>query len=100
MPTTNLAVIPIDQNADGKIDKSEAFYEHLDQLTEAVALGNYPAPPARDLTFVIRKDKQTKLLQAFIRFVLEKEQQGYLLENGYVPLSESLIHIELKKLDQ
>ncbi|SMG14524.1 PstS family phosphate ABC transporter substrate-binding protein [Sphingobacterium psychroaquaticum] len=100
MPTTNLAVIPIDQNADGKIDKSEAFYGHLDQLTEAVALGNYPAPPARDLTFVIRKDKQTKLLQAFIRFVLEKEQQGYLLENGYVPLSESLIHIELKKLDQ
>jgi len=94
----DIAVIPIDVNANGKIDKEEDFYENLDDLTSAVALQRYPSPPARDLTFVVREDKMTKLLKAFIEFGLEKQQQGHLLENGYVPLNEELKNEELKKL--
>ncbi|WP_437919648.1 PstS family phosphate ABC transporter substrate-binding protein [Sphingobacterium sp. LRF_L2] len=93
-----LAVVPIDINADGVIAGNEDFYTNLDSLTAAVAEGKYPSPPARDLTFVIRSDRKTKLLAAFIQFVLDKQQQGYLLENGYVPLNESLKEEELKKL--
>jgi len=86
-PSGNIAVVPIDRNADGKIDEGEDFYGSLDELTRAIALGQYPSPPSRDLTLVVRKDKMTKLLQAFIAFCLAKEQQGVLLENGYVPLN-------------
>ncbi|WDF70697.1 PstS family phosphate ABC transporter substrate-binding protein [Sphingobacterium oryzagri] len=95
---SGLAVMPIDINADGQIDPSENFYSNLDSLTSAVATNRYPSPPARDLTFVIRSDKKTKLLSEFIRFVLDKQQQGYLLENGYVPLNDALTEVELKKL--
>ncbi|WP_235891183.1 PstS family phosphate ABC transporter substrate-binding protein [Sphingobacterium lumbrici] len=98
--TENLALIPIDVNKDGRIDSLESLYSDLDDLTNAVATNKYPSPPARDLTFVIRSDKQTKLLKEFIRFVLAKEQQGYLLENGYVPLNDKLKNIELEKIEE
>lgn len=97
-PTTNIAILPLDQNGNGRIDADENFYDNLDSLTQAIAVGRYPSPPVRDLTFVIRKDKQTKLLQAFIEFALDKAQQSHLLSNGYVPLTEELIQVELNKL--
>lgn len=94
----DIAVIPLDVNEDGRIDEEEDFYDHLDSLTNAVATNRYPSPPSRDLTFVIRSDKKTKLLSAFIAFVLENEQQAYLLDNGYVPLNEELKNSELNKI--
>lgn len=94
----DIAIIPMDINNSGKIDKEEDFYNDLDSLTSAVLTNHYPSPPARNLTFVIREDKKTKLLTAFIQFVLEKEQQGYLLENGYVPLNEEAKNHESNKL--
>lgn len=96
--TDRIAVLPIDVNNNGQVDSEEDFYDNLDSLVSAVATDRYPSPPARDLTFILRSDKQTKLLQAFVRFVLDKEQQGYLLENGYVPLNEELKTQELNKL--
>ncbi|MCL7986916.1 PstS family phosphate ABC transporter substrate-binding protein [Sphingobacterium sp. lm-10] len=99
LPSSGLAVIPIDINHDGKIDTEEDFYSTLPELTAAVAANRYPSPPARDLTFVIQQEhRDNALLKAFIQFVLEKEQQGYLLENGYVPLNEEAIAVENKKL--
>ena len=98
--TANIEVIPIDLNKNGKIDPEENFYDNIDQLTEAVAQGKYPAPPSRALLFVIKNENQSKLVNAFIRFVLDKNQQGYLLENGYVPLSKTQINKELYKLNK
>lgn len=94
----DIAILPLDINGNGRIDEDENFYSHLDSLTRAVAANRYPTPPTRDLTFVIRDDKKTKLLTAFIQFVLEKDQQGYLLENGYIPLNDEIKNKELKKL--
>jgi len=94
----HITTIPLDLNANGRIDEDEDFYGHLDSLTKAIAEKRYPSPPARDLTFVIRKDKQTKLIAAFISFALDKQQQGYLLENGYVPLNDETRNTELNKL--
>lgn len=92
-------VLPLDINADGKIDATESFYGDLNQLTTAVATKIYPSPPSRDLTFVIQEDKKTKLLKEFIRFCLAKSQQGVLLQNGYVPLNADQQNIELQKLN-
>lgn len=94
----DIAILPLDINGDGRVDETESFYGHLDSLTSAVATGRYPSPPSRDLTFVLRADKKTMLLTAFVRFVLKKEQQGYLLENGYVPLNDEIKDVELNKL--
>ncbi|PVH25296.1 PstS family phosphate ABC transporter substrate-binding protein [Sphingobacterium corticibacter] len=97
--SAGLAVVPIDINKNGQIDPEEGFYDTLPQLTEAVAANRYPSPPARDLMFVIHdKQRDNVLLNTFIQFVLEKEQQGYLLENGYVPLNDIAIARENQKL--
>lgn len=97
--TANIEVIPIDINKNGKIDPEESFYDNIDVLTEAVALDKYPSPPSRELLFVIKNDNQSILIKEFIRFVLDKNQQGYLLENGYVPLTTEQIEGELAKLN-
>ncbi|ULT25301.1 hypothetical protein KUH03_41940 [Sphingobacterium sp. E70] len=55
-------------------------------------------PPSRDLTFVTRNKTESLLLKEFISFVLQKQAQSQLLENGYVPLSATLINEELNKL--
>lgn len=94
----NIAVIPLDKNSNGKIDGNENFYNTLPELISAVANGQYPAPPARFLAFVIKTKTKSLLLQEFIHFVLEKEQQSYLIANGYVPLTEKQRGIELKKI--
>ena len=94
-----IVAIPIDLNKNGQIDPNEDFYQHLDSLTHAVATNVYPSPPARDLTFVIRSNKQSNLLKDFIRFILNDTEQSYLLENGYVPLDKETIIKELEKLN-
>ena len=97
--TENIAVVPIDINANGKIDPEEQFYSTLGELTAAVAAGKYPSPPSRELSFVIRNDNNSLLIKEFIRFILDREQQGILLENGYVPLNEEQRTTELQKLN-
>ncbi|TDQ77447.1 PstS family phosphate ABC transporter substrate-binding protein [Sphingobacterium yanglingense] len=94
----DIDVIPLDKNGNGKIDEEENFYNTIDELTTAVAAGKYPSPPSRPLAFVVKKDNINPLVQAFIRFVLDKKQQGHLLANGYVPMTEAQLAIELEKI--
>jgi len=96
--TNDIAIIPIDINNNGVIDTAENFYANLNELTKAVAAGQYPSPPSRELMFVIKNNNESKLIKEFIRFVLHKNQQGYLLENGYVPLNEDQKLKELEKI--
>lgn len=96
--TPKIAIIPIDINENGQIDDEERFYEDINELTEAVATGKYPSPPSRELMFVLKNESKSKLINEFIRFVLAKEQQGYLLENGYVPLNKEQQLQELEKV--
>lgn len=91
-------VLPIDLNADGQISENEDFYSTIDDLTDAVSNNHYPSPPARDLSFITKGKPDNLLVKEFISFVLKKKSQSYLLENGYVPLTESLINKELIKL--
>jgi phosphate transport system substrate-binding protein len=93
-----IGVVPLDLNKNGRADVEEQFYGTLSELTDAVATGKYPAPPSRELTFVTKQKTQSLLLKEFISFVLQKQAQSLLLENGYVPLNETLIKEELNKL--
>jgi phosphate transport system substrate-binding protein len=90
--------LPIDVNGNGKIDADENFYDTIDQLTDAIATGRYPSPPARNLGFLFKGKPQRRELVAFVKFVLT-DGQKYVDENGYISLSKQKIAEELKKLN-
>jgi len=89
--------LPIDVNGNGKIDADENFYDSIDNLTDAIASGKYPSPPARNLGFLFKGKPTRPELVAFVKFVLN-EGQKYVDENGYIQLSKQKITEELKKI--
>jgi phosphate transport system substrate-binding protein len=90
--------LPIDVNSNGKVDADENFYDTIDHLTDAIATGKYPSPPARNLGFLFKgKPKRPELVE-FVKFVLT-EGQKYVDENGYIALSKQKIAEELKKVN-
>jgi phosphate transport system substrate-binding protein len=90
--------LPIDVNGNGKIDADEDFYDTVDHLTDAIATGKYPSPPARNLGFLFKGKPTRPELVAFVKFVLS-EGQKYVDENGYIALSKQKIAEELKKVN-
>ncbi|WP_099366763.1 PstS family phosphate ABC transporter substrate-binding protein [Sphingobacterium sp. 1.A.4] len=98
--SANISALPIDINANGRIDEQEDFYGHLDSLTKAIGNGSYPSPPARDLMFVLQKGKHSKLLKEFFGFILQAKEQGYLLAHGYVPLDSATLGRQLEILNE
>ncbi|MDB5138007.1 MAG: phosphate transporter substrate-binding protein [Mucilaginibacter sp.] len=90
--------LPIDVNGNGKIDADENFYDTIDNLTDAIASGKYPSPPARNLGFLFKGKPTRPELVQFVKFVLN-EGQKYVDENGYIALSKQKISEELKKVN-
>ena len=69
-PVPGLAILPVDVNGNGVLDKQEDFYGSRDALTAAIARGDYPAPPARDLFLVARGKPSRRLQISAITWVL------------------------------
>lgn len=90
--------LPIDVNGNGKIDADENFYDTIDHLTDAIAAGKYPSPPARNLGFLFKGKPKKKELIEFVKFVLTTGQKD-VDENGYIALSKAKIQEELKKVN-
>ncbi len=93
-----IKVLPVDLNANGTIDEDEDFYESRDGITEAIAAGKYPSPPARDLYFVSHGRPQREVVIKFMRWVLT-EGQKYVAEAGYIPLNSGKLREGLEKLE-
>ena len=91
-------MLPIDVNGNGKIDADENFYGTIDQLTEAIATGKYPSPPARNLGFLFKGKPKKKELIEFVKYVLT-DGQKFVDENGYIQLSKAKLQEELKKVN-
>ena len=92
-----IRVIPIDVDGNGQIDPEEDFYSTKDKIVEAIGLGAYPSPPARDL-HLVTKNKFTDLSKEFVEWILT-EGQNYVEEVGYVSLPENTINEQLAKLE-
>jgi len=90
--------LPIDVNGNGKIDADENFYNTIDDLTNAIAEGKYPSPPARNLGFLFKGKPRKKELIEFVKYVLG-DGQKYVVENGYIALSKTKLKEELKKVN-
>jgi phosphate transport system substrate-binding protein len=95
-PVDGVLVIPIDINENGKIDPEENFYGTLDEITRAIAAGNYPSPPARELNLLTLQEFKG-ITKEFVRWILTDGQQ-YAPEAGYIALSQEKIQAELAKL--
>jgi phosphate transport system substrate-binding protein len=93
-----ISVLPIDVNGNGKIDGDENFYGTIDQLTEAIATGKYPSPPARNLGFLFKGKPHKKEIVEFVKYVLTTGQK-FVDENGYIALSNAKLQEELKKVN-
>lgn len=89
-PNKGLAVVPIDVNGNGLVDKNEQFYDNKDQLVKAIAAGLYPTPPARYLYFVTKGEPTNPIVRAFLNFVISKGQQ-FNQPAGYIPMDSSTI---------
>ena len=96
-PFDGIAVIPIDLNADGKINPDEDFYGSLDEIMKAIDDGKYPSPPARDLYLVSKGKPTDKLVLIFLNWVLT-EGQKFVPEAGYILVTPEKIKADLEKL--
>jgi phosphate transport system substrate-binding protein len=92
-----LEVIPLDINANGMIDPDENFYDRMNQVMAAIAMGKYPSPPARELYFVAKGKPASELVIQFLQWILIDGQQ-YVSEAGYVSLSQEVINNGKAKL--
>lgn len=97
-PVAGISALPIDVNGNGKIDADERFYATIDQLTDAIAAGKYPSPPARNLGFLFKGKPRKKELVEFVKYVLTTGQK-FVDENGYIALPGAKLQEELKKVN-
>jgi phosphate transport system substrate-binding protein len=97
MQVEGIRVLPIDLNGNGTIDQDEDFYNSRDEVVNAIALGKYPSPPARNLHFVSQGKPKRKIVLEFIKWVLT-DGQKYVPEAGYINLTEEKLTEELQKI--
>lgn len=96
-PLPGIRVLPVDANANGKIDPEEDFYASKDQLTKAIADGKYPSPPARDLYLVSNGVPTNPAAVAFLKYALtegQKANEGV----GYITIPQEKLDAALQKL--
>ncbi|HSV88038.1 MAG TPA: substrate-binding domain-containing protein [Bacteroidales bacterium] len=97
LPFEGLGVIPIDLNEDGKINPEESFYGSLAEVMNAIAVGKFPSPPARNLYFVSHGEPTNVAVIEFLLWVMEHGQK-YAPEAGYVAISAETIHQNLEMI--
>ncbi len=96
MPVAGAQVMPLDIDGDGQAEPDEVF-DTKELAVNAVALGHYPSPPARDLNLVTL-GQPSGLVKGFIEWVLTDGQE-YVDEAGYIALPEVRLGEELGKLE-
>jgi phosphate transport system substrate-binding protein len=94
-PVAGAVVASLDANEDGRSGVEER-YDTKEQAVNAVAIGLYPSPPARELNLVTG-GKPAGLTKTFIEWVLT-DGQMYVAEAGYIGLSEDKLQEGLDKL--
>lgn len=97
VPADGFLPIPIDLNENGILDEDELVYANRSSIVAAINNNVYPSPPARPLYLVTSKNF-TGIVKDFVHWILVEGQQ-YVLETGYVPLSDSVITTQVQYLE-
>jgi len=94
-PINGVMIIPIDANENGFADPDEILETKVEAIN-AVALGLYPSPPARELNLVTH-EKPKGLIKSFLEWIL-RDGQAFVGEAGYVQLTQAQLDEALSKL--
>ncbi|MFH1100773.1 MAG: PstS family phosphate ABC transporter substrate-binding protein [Methanobacteriota archaeon] len=98
VPADGIIPIPLDINENGVLDTNESFYQNRTTMVNAIVTNYYPSPPARALHLVTYKNF-TGITKDFVQWILTDGQQ-YVLESGYIPLSEETITTQLRYVNE
>ena len=80
-----LKFVPIDKNANGKIDYVENIYDNIETFTRGVWIGKYPNALSSVIYSVSSAMPDDNTEVAFLKWVLS-DGQSFLKENGYSDL--------------
>lgn len=95
LPQNGIRVIPVDIDENGLVDPEEDL-STKDKAINAVRIGLYPSPPARDL-YIVVKGQFSGAVREFVLWVL-KDGQKFVDEVGYIRLSDAQIREAVGKL--
>lgn len=96
---SNIILVPIDKNGNGKIDFMEDIYGDTDSFSRGVWIGKYPKSLSNSIYLVSSKKPNSKEEIAFINWLLT-DGQKFLNSNGYSDLAYNEQQSELNKLNE
>jgi phosphate transport system substrate-binding protein len=88
-----LAVLPLDLNENGKVDKEEEIYGTLDEVIEYVEKTKNPKFVNEHVNFVFKKDAKNVAAARFLNWVLTNGQQ-YNHQLGFVNLENKFLNVQ------
>jgi glycine cleavage system H lipoate-binding protein len=92
--SNQLALLPIDRNANGKLDQMENFYAETSRFERAVWMGKYPHALINTY-FLAAANKLSDAQISFVSWALNEGQQTLAANNiGQLPLPERYAQIE------
>jgi len=94
----HIMIIPIDKNANGKLDYMENIYSDLDAFSRGVWIGKYPKDLTNDIYAVSSAQPADETQIAFLSWVLIEGQVALAL-NGFSELVYSEVQSKLDKFN-
>lgn len=92
--SNQLALLPIDRNANGKLDQMENFYAETSRFERAVWMGKYPHA-LTNTYFLVAANKPSDAQISFVSWALNEGQQTLAMNNiGQLALPERYAQIE------
>ena len=82
---SNVQIIPIDKNGNGKMDRFEKIYSDFASFQHGVWIGKYPQNLCKNIYTIASSKPTDKGEVAFLKWILSDGQQ-YLNRNGYTEL--------------
>ena len=97
--TSNLKLVPIDKNGNGKIDYTEAIYTNLQEFSRGVWIGKYPRALSGKIYSVASNKPKNSAEISFLNWVLTDGQQ-FLNTTGYSELVYNERQSQLEKINE
>ena len=95
--TSDIKIVPIDKNNNGKIDYMEDIYSNLQDFSRGVWIGKYPKALTGGIYSVASAKPNNEMEIAFLRWVVT-EGQSFLSPSGYSDLVSSERQTQLDKI--
>jgi phosphate transport system substrate-binding protein len=96
VPADGVIPVPIDLNENGTLEANENVYANRTAIVTSIVNNVYPSPPAR-VENLVTLHNFTGIAHDFVSWILTDGQQ-YVLDAGYVPLSQDIIDVQLQYL--